>query len=64
MPPSTTSCERLFSTAGWIVSKRRNKLHTKMVEALVVLHKQWDLLDTQGEDDGEESEGSPDEMED
>ena len=64
MPPSTTSCERLFSTAGWIVSERRNKLHTKMVEALVVLHKQWDLLDTQGEDDGEDSEGSPDEVED
>ena len=44
LPPSTTSCERLFSTAGWIITKRRSRLAPELVEALVVLKKDWGVM--------------------
>ena len=35
---STSACEHCWSIEGWIHSKRRNKLHQKLVEKLVRAH--------------------------
>jgi hypothetical protein len=35
---SASACEHCWSIEGWIHSKRRNKLHQKLVEKLVRVH--------------------------
>ena len=35
---SASACEHCWSIEGWIHSKRRNKLHQKLVEKLVHVH--------------------------
>ena len=35
---SVSACEHCWSIEGWIHSKRRNKLHQKLVEKLVRAH--------------------------
>ena len=35
---SASACEHCWSIEGWIHSKRRNKLHQKLVEKLVLTH--------------------------
>lgn len=40
VPASSASSERVFSTAGRIVEKRRNKLSSKSVDTLLFLHSQ------------------------
>lgn len=38
-PASSVPCERLFSTAGEVVSKKRNRLNFKTLEKLIFLNK-------------------------
>jgi hAT family C-terminal dimerisation region len=38
IPASSASSERVFSTAGRVVEKRRNKLSSKSVDSLLFLH--------------------------
>ena len=35
---SASACEHCWSIEGWILSKRRNKIHQKLVEKLVRAH--------------------------
>ncbi len=35
---TASACEYCWSIEGWIHSKRRNKLHQKLVEKLVLTH--------------------------
>lgn len=41
IPASSASSERVFSTAGRILEKRRNRLSDKSVDALLFLHSQY-----------------------
>jgi hypothetical protein len=45
VPASSASSERVFSTAGRIVEKRRNKLSSKSVDTLLFLHSQQISMD-------------------
>src|SRR5581483_2401346 len=37
--PSSTSCERIFSTLGWIVGKRRQNLTVEKLESMAKIHR-------------------------
>jgi hypothetical protein len=45
IPATSASSERVFSCAGNVVTSKRNRLNVENVEALVVLHKTWDLTE-------------------
>ena len=44
IPATSTPSERVFSVAGIVVDKRRCALSAEMINALVFLHRNWQLL--------------------
>ena len=41
--PTSASSERVFSVAGRVIEKRRNRLSGKNSEDLIFLHESWDV---------------------
>ena len=47
IPATSTTSERVFSTAGNIVSKRRSNLSAKYVDMLVFMNKNYDFINSE-----------------
>jgi hypothetical protein len=50
-PPTTVACERSFSIAGWIVSRRRARMNAETAGALMTLRSKWE--DSDADDDSD-----------
>lgn len=55
-PGSSVPCERLFSTAGQIVTKRRNRLAARNIKFLIFLNNNYDLVTDTPSDEGNYSD--------
>jgi hypothetical protein len=56
IPATSAPCERLFSVHGGTITKRRNRIHPTMADALVVIHQDVRAVMTEPDVDNNEQE--------